>query len=76
LVALGPRTDHTVLVQVVIAFVLLCGVLSLAFLTGLGAHRRGVGLLPALVAGVFFPATWIVWYVLDEHPYSRAHQDA
>jgi len=23
------------------------------------------------MAGLFFPITWIVWYVHDEHPYPR-----
>lgn len=40
-----------------------------AVLTGTGQRRRGSGLAVALVAGAFFPVTWVVWYVADEHPY-------
>lgn len=40
-----------------------------AVLTGTGQRRRGSGLAVALVAGAFFPVTWAVWYVADEHPY-------
>lgn len=40
-----------------------------AVLTGMGQRRRGSGPAVALVAGAFFPVTWAVWYVADEHPY-------
>lgn len=56
---------------VVFIVVLVCGVLPLMFLTGLGGQRRGMAMLPAMAAGVLFPATWVVWYVRDEHPYRR-----
>jgi len=55
----------------IIALVML-GLLLLPFaLTALGARRRGNGLLSAAVAGLFFPVTWTVWYLRDEHPYRR-----
>lgn len=56
---------------VILAVVLLCG--PLMILTGLGARRRGQALAPAAVAGLYFPVTWIVWYVRDEDPYRRTH---
>lgn len=40
-----------------------------AVLTALGQRRRGRGPVVALLAGAFFPVTWAVWYVADEHPY-------
>ena len=49
-------------------------VLPLPVLTGLGAHRRGLAAPRAAVAGLFFPVTWTVWYVRDEHPYQRTHR--
>lgn len=45
-----------------------------ATLTALGARRRGRGLAAAFAAGFFFPATWFIWYLLDEHPYKRRPQ--
>lgn len=38
-------------------------------LTWLGQRRRGSGPVVALVASVFFPVAWAVWYVVDERPY-------
>lgn len=38
-------------------------------LTWQGQRRRGSGPVVALVASVFFPVTWAVWYVVDERPY-------
>jgi hypothetical protein len=46
--------------------------LALEVLTASGARRRGAGAPLAVVAGVCFPVTWAVWYVVDEHPYRRA----
>lgn len=40
-------------------------------LTCVGARRRGSRLASAAVAGLFFPVTWTVWYLRDEHPYSN-----
>jgi len=56
----------------VVALVLLGGLLTLVVLTGVGARRRGHAALPAMVAGVFFPVTWVVWYLRDERPYRQA----
>jgi hypothetical protein len=47
--------------------------LPLPVLTGLGARRRGVEFPLAVIAGLFFPVTWTVWYLRDEHPYREAH---
>jgi hypothetical protein len=41
------------------------GVVSLAVLTGLGAHRRGAGAPLVAAEAVFFPLTWVVWYCRD-----------
>ena len=57
---------------VILAVLALALVLALAVLTALGAHRRGSGALPSVVAGLFFPITWTIWYVRDEHPYRRS----
>lgn len=77
------RSDHDALLAIAerrsdtgpvfVAFILLLGILALAGLTGLGASRRGMDALPMLVAAVFFPVTWVVWYLRDEHPYRREH---
>ncbi|WP_248583064.1 hypothetical protein [Nocardioides sp. InS609-2] len=37
-----------------------------AFLTGVAAYRRGIAVLPALLAGVCFPVAWTVWYLRAE----------
>ena len=46
--------------------VLLVGWLALSGLTFTGARGRGQRLPGALLAGLCFPVTWLVWYVLDE----------
>ena len=48
-----------------------CLALTLAGLTSVGARRRGAGVAAALLAGVVFPVTWVVWYARDERPYRR-----
>lgn len=51
---------------VVLAMLLLTvPVLALAALTALGEHRRGASLPVVLGAGIFFPCTWVSWYVRD-----------
>jgi hypothetical protein len=45
--------------------------LPLPVLTALGARKRGRTMGLAVLAGVFFPITWTVWYLGDEHPYQR-----
>ncbi len=52
---------------------LLALALSLAVLTALGAHERGLSIALSAAAGAFFPVTWTVWYVRDEHPYRKLH---
>lgn len=47
--------------------------LPLPVLTALGAHQRGRAASLAVLAGLFFPVTWTVWYLRDEHPYRRHH---
>jgi hypothetical protein len=41
-------------------------VLLLATLTATGERRRGARARTCLVAGLFFPVTWVAWYVRDE----------
>jgi hypothetical protein len=60
-------------VLIVWVFVLAAISLLLPVLTALGAHRRGSEVPLAVLAGLFFPVTWTVWYLRDEHPYRRAH---
>lgn len=43
---------------------------GLAVLTGTGARRRGGTVPLALLAAVFFPVAWVVWYVRDERPWT------
>jgi len=40
-------------------------VVALMVLTGRGQLRRGGWIATGLVAGVFFPVTWVTWYVVD-----------
>jgi hypothetical protein len=47
-----------------------CTVLAAPAMTTVGARRRGQGVPAALLAGLFFPVTWAVWYLRDEHPYA------
>ncbi|MGO4200691.1 hypothetical protein AB4Z09_02825 [Rhodococcus sp. TAF43] len=43
--------------------------LVFAGLTSTGAHRRGQRPIPAAGSGLFFPVTWVVWYIRDERPF-------
>ncbi len=63
--------EPLLLVGVVLGISLL---LTFPLLTSLGARRRGLGVLATVAAGIFFPVTWAVWYIRDEHPYRRAHR--
>lgn len=55
-----------------IALLLLGGVLlAPVTLTAVGARRRGQPWQIALVSAVLFPVAWTLWYVADEHPFSR-----
>jgi hypothetical protein len=53
--------------------VLVAVALPLQLLTALGAHERGVSIGLSALAGAFFPVTWTVWYLRDEHPYRKAN---
>lgn len=44
--------------------------LALAVLTALGSLRRGARLPAAALSGLFFPVTWVLWYLRDVHPYA------
>ena len=50
--------------------------LPLPVLTALGARQRGHRVPLAVLAGLFFPVTWTVWYLRDERPYRRTHRHA
>ena len=39
---------------------------ALVWLTAIGERRRGHAWVVAVVAGVFFPVTWVVWYLRDD----------
>lgn len=55
---------------VILAVVLVASpLLLLAVLTAIGERRRGAPLPIVVVAGIFFPVTWVTWYVRDERPY-------
>jgi hypothetical protein len=54
---------------VAVVLVIVAGLLALMALTAQGASRRGSAVMPSLLAGLFFPVTWVAWYVRDEHPY-------
>ncbi|WP_244932201.1 hypothetical protein [Nocardioides sp. W7] len=58
----------------VVAFIALVGgaLLALVTLTVTGARRRGSHLLVAVVAGLFFPFTWVVWHVHDRDRYQTS----
>ncbi|MEP9384145.1 hypothetical protein [Nocardioides sp. KR10-350] len=43
---------------------------ALMGLTIAGERRRARGWGAAVVAGMFFPVTWTVWYVRDVRPYA------
>lgn len=48
---------------------------ALASITAAGERKRGRGIGVALVAALFFPITWTVWYVRDEHPYRSLRRE-
>jgi hypothetical protein len=56
--------SHNRPVRVVLELPALALVL-LMVLTGTGQLRRGGGHATVLLAAVFFPITWTVWYVVD-----------
>ena len=56
---------------VVLAVVLWVVGSPLVVLTAIGARRRGNSAAIAILAGLAYPVTWVVWYLRDEHPYTR-----
>jgi hypothetical protein len=38
---------------------------GLGVLTALGSRRRGAGWAITGLSGLFFPVTWVAWYVRD-----------
>jgi ABC-type polysaccharide/polyol phosphate export permease len=54
-----------------LAVLLVCLLLAAPVTTAVGARRRGLGTAAAVVVGIFFPVTWVVWYVRDERPFAR-----
>jgi hypothetical protein len=44
--------------------------IALMLLTGRGQRRRGGGAAVVVPAGVFFPVTWVVWYLVDRRSVS------
>jgi ammonia channel protein AmtB len=59
-------------VLVAVALTVLLG--PFVAMTAQGAQRRGNGAWVVAVSGLFFPVTWVVWYLRDEHPYARQTQ--
>ena len=49
--------------------------LALMGITATGERKRGRGIGVALVAGLFFPIAWTVWYLRDEHPYRSLRRE-
>lgn len=53
----------------VLVLVPAAALLGLAVTTGIGQRRRGGGVGLSVAAGVFFPISWVVWYLTDRpHP--------
>jgi hypothetical protein len=50
--------------------------LPLPVLTAIGGHQRGLPIPFAILSGIFFPVTWAVWHLRDEHPYRRTKSRA
>ncbi len=56
-----------------LALTLTIPVAAFMVLTGMGETQRGARPLTVVVAALFFPVTWMVWYVRDERPYASPH---
>jgi hypothetical protein len=54
----------------IVVGLLTIALLALAVLTALGSLRRGARLPAAALSGLFFPVTWVLWYLRDVHPYA------
>ncbi|WP_017936414.1 hypothetical protein [Nocardioides sp. Iso805N] len=59
--------------MVVVGVIVLALVSAPMILTAVGARRRGDRL--ALVAGLFFPVAWAIWYVRDGDSPHHAEAD-
>ncbi|WP_162794494.1 hypothetical protein [Nocardioides houyundeii] len=57
-----------------VVLVVMALALAVAGLAGLGDRRRGHGFSCVVLAGIFFPMTWTVRYVMDERPYQRCRR--
>ena len=63
--------------MLVVGLLVLVGVaLPLPMLTAVGAHKRGLSMPLAALTGLFFPVTWTVWYMRDQHPCRRTRHRA
>jgi sensor c-di-GMP phosphodiesterase-like protein len=71
----GERRD-TERMLLITLIVLAVASLPLARLTASGAHRRGLTVPRALLAGLAYLLTWLFWYVKDERPYRRVKRHA
>jgi len=77
--AIHPSVEDTHIVDPLLLIGAALGavaLLTLPTLTAMGARRRGLRVYESLLAGVFFPLTWAVWYLQDEHPYRRSRHQA
>jgi hypothetical protein len=67
--AVATRPVHTLRMTSVALGVAAVGaavVVTLVGLTGAGSRRRGAPIPVSTIAGLFFPVTWVAWYVRDE----------
>lgn len=62
--SLGGMVDVVIVVALLGVLVAVTLVLP-AVSTAVGARRRAASWPLAVVAGVFFPATWVVWHLAD-----------
>lgn len=60
----------------IVVGLLAVALLALAVLTALGSLRRGARLPTAALSGLFFPVTWVLWYLRDVHPYAGRRSSA
>ena len=64
-------TFVTIVVLVLVLAVPALLVLVLGVLTGVGSRHRGARWSLAMVSGLFFPVTWVAWYVRDQRPFTH-----
>ena len=53
------------------AVLLALPVIAPAVMTGVGSRRRGAGRAVVALSAVFFPVTWVLWYLRDMPPVYR-----